>query len=63
VLALRDDSSGISAVLSDGSLMESLGAAITSATRSLHGPMRWLLPDGLGPLAPVGGLQVFRPLR
>jgi outer membrane protein assembly factor BamB len=62
VVALRDDSAGITAVLPDGTLMVSLGAATTSAVRGLHAPMRWLLPDGLEPLAPVGGLQVFRPL-
>ena len=63
VVELVDDSTGITAVLPDGTILNSLGAGITSAVAPLAGLARWLLPDGLELLAPVGGLQVSRPER
>jgi outer membrane protein assembly factor BamB len=61
VVALVDDSTGITAVLPDGTILSSLGAGITSAVEPLGGMARMLLPRGLQLLAPVGGLQVSRP--
>lgn len=61
VVELVDDSTGITVVLPDGTLLSSLGAGITSSVAPLAGLARWLLPDDLTPLMPVGGLQVSRP--
>jgi hypothetical protein len=61
VVELVDDSTGITVVLPDGTILNSLGAGITSSVAPLAGVARWLLPEGLEPLAPAGGLQVSRP--
>jgi outer membrane protein assembly factor BamB len=61
VVALPDDSTGITVVLPDGSVINSLGTAMTSGLAPLAGLAEWLLPEGLSPLRPVGGLQVARP--
>ena len=61
VVELADDSTGITAVLPDGSILSSLGAGITSSVAPMSGVARWLLPDDLELLAPVGGLQISRP--
>ena len=63
LVELADDSTGITAVLPDGTILNSLGTAISSAVSPLAGIARWLLPDGLELLTPVGGLQVSRPER
>lgn len=62
VVDLADDSTGITAVLPDGTILSSLGAGITSAVSPLSGLARLLLPKGLALLEPVGGLQVSRPV-
>jgi len=62
VLWLDDDSTGVTAVLPDGTILNSLGTAITSGVAPLASLARWLLPGDLEPLLPVGGLQVSRPL-
>ncbi|MEZ4281126.1 MAG: PQQ-binding-like beta-propeller repeat protein [Myxococcota bacterium] len=62
VVELVDDSTGITAVLPDGTILSSLGAGITSSVSPLARIARWLLPDDLEPLAAVGGLQVSRPV-
>ncbi|MEZ4334208.1 MAG: PQQ-binding-like beta-propeller repeat protein [Myxococcota bacterium] len=61
VVELVDDSTGITVVLPDGTILSSLGAGITSSVSPLAGLARWLLPGDLAPLRPVGGLQVSRP--
>ena len=60
---LIDDSTGITAVLPDGTILSSLGAGITSSVSPLAGVARMLLPGDLEPLLPVGGLQVSRPIE
>jgi outer membrane protein assembly factor BamB len=61
VVRLADDSTGITAVLPDGTIVSSLGTAITSGLSPLAGIASWLLPDGLELLRPVGGIQVSLP--
>ena len=61
VVALEDDSTGITAVLPDGTILNSLGTAMTSGVTPLAGIASWILPGDLEPLLPVGGLQVSRP--
>ncbi len=61
VVELADDSTGITAVLPDGTILNSLGTAITSGIAPLAGMAEWLLPRGLHLLPPVGGIQVSRP--
>ncbi len=62
VVALADDSTGITAVLPDGTIMSSLGTALTSATAPLQA-LEWLLPGDRTILRATGGIQVSRPLR
>lgn len=62
VVELADDSTGITAVLPDGTILSSLGAGITSAVSPLSGIARMLLPSKIALLPPVGGLQVSRPV-
>lgn len=62
VVELVDDSTGITAVLPDGTILSSLGAGISSSVAPLARIARWLLPGDLEPLAAVGGLQVSRPV-
>ncbi|MFO0688446.1 MAG: PQQ-binding-like beta-propeller repeat protein [Myxococcota bacterium] len=61
VVELADDSTGITAVLPDGTILSSLGAGISSAVSPLAGLARMLLPGDLEPMPVVGGLQVSRP--
>lgn len=60
---LPDDSSGITAVLPDGTLINSLGATLTSAVAPLKPLVDWLLPGDLEMLAARGGIQVALPLQ
>jgi len=62
VVELPDDSTGITAVLPDGTILSSLGAGITSAVAPMSGLARMLLPPDVALLRPVGGLQVSRPV-
>ena len=61
VVELEDDSTGITAVLPDGTILNSLGTAMTSGVTPLARLAGWLLPGDLEPLLPLGGLQVSRP--
>jgi outer membrane protein assembly factor BamB len=63
VIALADDSTGITSVLPDGTIVNSLGTAITSGLTPLARIADWILPDELRLLRPVGGIQVSRPRR
>ena len=63
VVQLVDDSTGITAVLPDGTIVSSLGTAITSGLSPLSGIASWLLPKGLALLPPVGGIQVSLPVE
>jgi predicted methyltransferase len=62
VLALEDDSTGITSVLPSGVILNTLGTALTSGVAPLAGLADWLLPGELEPLLPVGGLQVSHPV-
>ena len=62
ILSLADDSTGITVVLPDGSIINSLGTAMTSGATPLAGLARLLLPGDLEPLLPLGGFQVSRPV-
>lgn len=61
VVGLADDSTGVTAVLPDGTLVNSLGTALTSGAAPLAGVAGWLLPGGRELLLPRGGIQVSRP--
>lgn len=61
VVFLADDSTGITSVLPDGTIINSLGTAITSGVAPLAGVADWILPEGQHLLLPVGGIQVSRP--
>jgi outer membrane protein assembly factor BamB len=61
VVMLADDSTGITSVLRDGTIINSLGTAITSGLEPLAGFADWILPEGFHLLRPVGGIQVSRP--
>lgn len=61
LLSLEDDSTGITAVLPSGVIINSLGTAMTSGLRSL-GPLEWMLPGKRKLLAPHGGFQVSLPV-
>jgi len=61
VVQLPDDSSGITAVLPDGTVVNSLGAALTSAVSPLKPLIDLLLPGELTMMSPVGGMQVALP--
>jgi len=63
VVTLDDDSTGITVALGDGTLISSLGTALTSGVAPLAPLADWLLPNGLGLLEPVGGIQVSLPDR
>ncbi|MEZ5569120.1 MAG: PQQ-binding-like beta-propeller repeat protein [Halioglobus sp.] len=60
---LADDSSGITAVLPDGTLVNSLGGLQTSATSPLSPLMNVILPGDTRMLPPRGGIQVSIPRR
>lgn len=61
VVSLRDDSTGITVALPDGTLISSLGTALSSGVTGLAPLARWLLPGTLQLLEPVGGIQVSLP--
>ena len=61
IVMLADDSTGITSVLPDGTIINSLGTAITSGLIPLAGIADWILPKGFQLLKPVGGIQVSRP--
>lgn len=61
VVELPDDSTGITVALPDGTLINSLGTALTSGVSPLAPVARWLLPGDLAPLPAIGGIQVSRP--
>ncbi|MBW2267323.1 MAG: PQQ-binding-like beta-propeller repeat protein [Deltaproteobacteria bacterium] len=63
VVALEDDSTGVTAALPDGTLINSFGTAITSSVRPLAPLARWLLPGEHRLLRAVGGFQVSLPLQ
>jgi outer membrane protein assembly factor BamB len=62
VLTLEDDSSGVTAVLPDGTIINSLGAMSSSALGELAPFVNWLLPGDHRLVAPVGGVQVSKPV-
>ncbi len=61
VVALPDGSEGITAVLGDGAILSSLGAAMTSAISPLAPLANWLLPGDLEVMQPRGGVQIANP--
>ena len=61
VVTLADDSTGITSVLPDGTIINSLGTAITSGLAPLAGVADWILPEDFHLLRAVGGIQVSRP--
>jgi outer membrane protein assembly factor BamB len=61
VVMLADDSTGITSVLPDGTIINSLGTAITSGLAPLTGIADWVLPENFHLLRAVGGIQVSRP--
>jgi len=62
VLTLKDDSTGITAVLPNGLILNSLGTGITSGVTPLS-KLDWLLPGDLKLLPSRGGLQVSTPVE
>ncbi len=62
VVALPDDSTGITGLLPDGTLLSSLGTALTSGLVPLR-RLEWLLPGDRRLLRSLGGLQVARPVE
>lgn len=61
VIDLPDDSTGITVVLSGGTILSSLGTALTSGVAPLYGVADRLLPGELKGLRARGGLFVSRP--
>lgn len=61
VIDLPDDSTGITVVLPDGTILCSLGTALTSGVAPLYGVADWLLPGDLEALRASGGLLLSRP--
>ena len=61
LVELKDDSTGITAVLPTGVILNSFGTALTSGLRALR-PLEWMLPGQRKLLQPLGGLQVSTPL-
>jgi outer membrane protein assembly factor BamB len=62
VVSLPGDSSGITAVLPDGTIVSSIGDALTSAVSPLQPLMDVLLPGDLVMMGSVGGVQVALPV-
>lgn len=62
VVNLPDDSSGITAVLPDGTVVNSIGAVLTSAVSPLKALVDLVLPGNLEMMGVVGGIQVARPI-
>ncbi|TDG14094.1 hypothetical protein E2F43_11455 [Seongchinamella unica] len=58
---LPDDSSGITAILPDGTLVSSIGAVVTSALAPLKPVVNWLLPANTEVMEVTGGIQVTFP--
>lgn len=63
VVKLADDSSGITAVLANGIIINSLGGVISSSVKPLQTVINWLLPGELKLLEPIGGIQVSLPIE
>lgn len=63
VVELPDDSSGITAVLADGTIVSSLGGAMISALAPLKPIADLLLPGDFTMLEPTGGIQIAIPSR
>ncbi|MEZ5571104.1 MAG: PQQ-binding-like beta-propeller repeat protein [Halioglobus sp.] len=61
VVSLPDDSSGITAVLPNGTIVNSLGAVLTSAVSPARPLVDLLLPGELTMLGSTGGVQVAIP--
>lgn len=61
IVELADDSSGITAVLPDGTMVSSLGAVMTSVLAPLKPLVDWLLPGDIEMLGVTGGIQVSYP--
>jgi outer membrane protein assembly factor BamB len=62
VISLKDDSTGVTAVLPSGVILNSLGTAITSGVTPLSS-LDWLLPGDRELLPSLGGLQVSIPIE
>ncbi|MCR9092693.1 MAG: PQQ-binding-like beta-propeller repeat protein [bacterium] len=60
-LELPDDSTGITVVLADGTILSSLGTALTSGVAPLYGLADRLLPGDRKALRASGGLLLSRP--
>ena len=63
VVTLPGDSSGITAMLPNGTIVSSIGDALTSAVSPLQPIMNMLLPGDLEMMKSVGGIQVALPVR
>lgn len=61
IVAIPDDSSGITVVLDDGTIMNTLGAMITTSVSPLAGIVNFLLPRGLELIPGAGGLSIAIP--
>jgi len=61
VIDLPDDSTGITVVLADGTILSSLGTALTSGVAPLYGLADRLLPGDLKGMRATGGLFLSRP--
>lgn len=61
IVSLADDSSGITVVLRDGTIMNTLGAMITSSVSPMAGIVNFLLPGDLELISAVGGLNIAIP--
>ena len=62
VVSLPGDSSGITAVLPNGTIVSSVGDALTSAVSPLKPVMDILLPGDLVMMSSAGGVQVALPV-
>lgn len=61
LVSLPTDSSGITAILSDGTVVSSLGGVLTSSISQLQTLANFLLPEDLTLLQAQGGIQVAIP--
>jgi hypothetical protein len=61
VVSLADDSTGITAVAPSGTILSSLGTALTSGVKNLA-RLEWLLPGERRLLTGRGGLQISIPV-
>jgi outer membrane protein assembly factor BamB len=62
VISLPGDSSGITAVLPNGTILSSIGDAMTSAVSPLKPIANMLLPGDLQMMSSAGGVQVALPV-